>query len=802
MGWGLRRMTGLNRKLPDSEASIDGAGDHPSACAETVFPACVMEGREKTSTKSNLPVLYAHSTELADKATWQTLADHSNNVSAISGRFASAFGARGLGELLGLVHDAGKASRLFQQRLEGRPIKVDHSTAGGKMLVDLFDGMGADGKAREGWGACLAYAVLGHHGGLPNGRCGEKKSSLFERLNGDIEPFASFADIVALPEAMGLKNDISLLLRCEQTLQEKTFGFTTLLRMLFSCLVDADYLDTEAFLDPERSAARKYTGMSLRDMRERLCSYMASFPESSSPVNQARTDIHQACVDGSLGPTGVYSLCVPTGGGKTLASLDFALSHAIANGLERIIYAIPYTSITEQTASTFRSLFGDESVLEHHSNYEFDEGNEQRALRERLEMENWDCPLVVTTNVQLFESIYSDRPSRCRKNHNLAKSVIVLDEVQSIPDSFLKPCLYALDELARNYGSTVVLCSATMPSFASQWLHDIKPVDLVPPDRRHANLFDARVSIEDVGKVEPDELVSRVAECDQVLCVVSTRKAADLLFDALVEEVGNEGTFHLSALMVPAHRSYVISAIRRRLSDGLACRVISTQLIEAGVDLDFPVVFREIAGIDSVLQAAGRCNREGRLPLGHVFVFDCPEYAPKVPRGNGSSWLPKMRALGLEVMQTDPDPFGGSGVKQFFKRRFQEVDTDSLGIARDFSDPHRFVAANFPFESCGREFRFIDDAGIVVFVPWGAHGAEILDGIRAGQLDIRILRAAQRYTVSVPIWQFNFLKDAGEVSSYDTVPFWVLEPRNGSLPSYSNEKGLVISSDGDDFLTL
>ena len=207
MRWGLRRMTGLNRKLSDSEASIDGADDHPSACAETVFPACVMEGREKISTKSNLPVLYAHSTELADKATWQTLADHSNNVSAISGRFASAFGARGLGELLGLVHDAGKASRLFQQRLEGRPIEVDHSTAGGKMLVDLFDGMGADGKARGRWGACLAYAVLGHHGGLPNGRCGEKKSSLFERLNGDIEPFASFADTVALPEATGLKNE-------------------------------------------------------------------------------------------------------------------------------------------------------------------------------------------------------------------------------------------------------------------------------------------------------------------------------------------------------------------------------------------------------------------------------------------------------------------------------------------------------------------------------------------------------------------------------------------------------------------
>ena len=798
-------MTEPECVLPELDATTNETNDYLFSHTGSTSPACSMGDREQPMAEETKPILYAHSTDSADAATWQTLSDHSENVSELAGSFASGFGARDLGELLGLVHDAGKASKLFQQRLEGRPVKVDHSTAGGKLLVELLDGGHAGKKAQGGWGTCLAYAILGHHGGLPNGLCGEERSSLFERLNGSVEPFNSFVDIVALPEApacAAFKDDIARLLLHEKTLQEKTFGFTTLLRMLFSCLVDADYLDTEAFLEPGRSDARTYTGLSLQDMKEHLRLHMASLSETSSPVNQARADIHQACVDASLRPTGMFSLCVPTGGGKTLASLDFALSHAVANRLERIIYAIPYTSITEQTASTFKSLFGDESVLEHHSNYEFDEDDERRALRERLEMENWDCPLIVTTNVQLFESIYSDKPSRCRKNHNLANSVIVLDEVQSIPDSFLKPCLYALDELTRNYGTTVVLCSATMPSFASQWLHDVKPVDLVPPERRHENLFDARVMIEDAGKLEPYELVSRIAEYDQALCVVSTRKAADLLFDALVDVVGNEGTFHLSALMVPAHRSHVISQIRQHLSEGSVCRVISTQLIEAGVDLDFPVVFREAAGIDSVLQAAGRCNREGRLPLGHVFVFDCPEYAPKVPRANGSSWLPKMRALGLEVMQTSSDPFGNSGVQQFFKRRFQEVDTDFLGIARDFSDPARLVKSNFPFETCGREFRFIDDAGVTVFVPWGTHGAELLDDIRTGQPDVRMLRSAQRYTVSVPIWQFNALRDAGQVSSYDSVPFWVLEPRDGALPSYSEEKGLVVSSDSDDFLTL
>ena len=780
----------------------DNAREDVCTNVTTLTPSCGTDKPEQVTASRRPRTLYAHSTDDADKSSWQTLKDHSQSVAELAGHFASAFGARDFGELLGLVHDAGKASEPFQQRLEGRPIKVDHSTAGGKLLVNMFDNSNGGKVTNAGWGTCFAYGILGHHGGLPNGRRGEERTSLFERLGGEIEPFDSFLDIVSLPDASALKNEILVMLRNERTPQGKTFGFSMLLRMLFSCLVDADFLDTEAFLDPTRSSARKYRGLTLQDMHLRLHDYMAGFSETTSPVNRARADIHKTCIDASQGHTGMYSLCVPTGGGKTLASLDFALSHAIANGLERVIYAIPYTSITEQTASTFKRLFGDDSVLEHHCNYEFNEGDDGRALHERLEMENWDCPLVVTTNVQLFESIFSDRPSRCRKNHNLAKSVIVLDEVQSIPDSLLKPCLYALDELSRNYGTTVVLCSATIPSFDSLWLHEVKPIDLVPPEHRHVNLFNARASIDDIGIIDPGELVSRIATHNQVLCVVSTRKAAGILFDLLIDETGSEGVFHLNALMVPAHRSRVIAEIRRRLAEGLTCKVISTQLIEAGVDLDFPVVFREVAGIDSVLQAAGRCNREGRLPLGHVYVFDCPEYAPKARKNGGSSWLPKMRALGLEVMQVTPEPFSDLGVQMFFKRRFQEVDTDSLGVARDFSDPDRLISANFPFETCGRGFRFIDDDGIAVFVPWGEHGIELLDEIRVGRPDIRTFRSAQRFVLSVPLWQFNSLRDAGEVASYDGVPFWVLEPRDGMLPSYTDEKGLSISGDNGVFLTL
>lgn len=404
--------------------------------------------------------------------------------------------------------------------------------------------------------------------------------------------------------------------------------------------------------------------------------------------------------------------------------------------------------------------------------------------------------------MQLFESFFSDKPSRCRKNHNLAKSVIILDEVQSLPDEFLEPCLAMLGELALNYGSTVVLCTATQPSFGKHWLHDAEPIEMVPVSRRHEELLNKRVNIESIGQIAPDNLTNRAAENDQVLLIVSTRKAAGILYDSLREKVDEEGLYHLSALMVPAHRSAVLAEIKERLVGGLTCRVVSTQLVEAGVDLDFPVVYREIAGIDSVLQAAGRCNREGKRPVGHVYVFDCPELAP-----GGQTWLTKMRSLGKETCEVcerrNENAFGSEGVQRFFLRRYDPglANFDKICAVRDFMDADRFIHNNFPFEFCGENFRFIDDCGRPVFVPWGERGLEILDSLRNGSRDIGTLRAAQLYTVSVPVWQLERLEAASAVTR-DDLPFWVLEPKDGLLPSYSERKGLLVGEASDQFLTI
>lgn len=555
-------------------------------------------------------------------------------------------------------------------------------------------------------------------------------------------------------------------------------------------------------MNPERAEARGYKGLSLSQLLDKLHDYMGSFDHLETPINKAREDIHNACVEAAELKPGVFSLSVGTGGGKTLAGLDFGLTHAVKYGLERVIYAIPYTSIVEQTAGTFKDIFGDDSVLEHHCNYEFNEDDTERALRERLASENWDYPLIVTTNVQLFESFFSDKPSRCRKNHNLAKSVIILDEVQSLPDEFLEPCLAMLGELALNYGSTVVLCTATQPSFGKHWLHDVEPIEMVPVSRRHEELLNKRVNIESIGQIAPDDLTNRAAENDQVLLIVSTRKAAGILYDSLRENVGEEGLYHLSALMVPAHRSAVLAEIRERLVGGLTCRVVSTQLVEAGVDLDFPVVYREIAGIDSVLQAAGRCNREGKRPVGHVYVFDCPELAP-----GGQTWLTKMRSLGKETCEVcerrNENAFGSEGVQRFFLRRYDPglANFDKICAVRDFMDADRFIHNNFPFEFCGENFRFIDDCGRPVFVPWGERGLENLDSLRNGSRDIGTLRAAQLYTVSVPVWQLERLEAASAVTR-DDLPFWVLEPKDGLLPSYSERKGLLVGEASDQFLTI
>lgn len=756
-------------------------------------------------------MLYAHTTDSDDKGTWQPLAEHLENVASQAAVFAESFGAQDWAHLVGLVHDAGKASQAFQRRLEGAKAKVDHASAGAQLLAKDYAPLGK----------LLAYLVAGHHGGLPNGcEPSEPKGrrTLRERLADEVENYSPFLNIVEMPEKGFLATSMPDWLSVKYDSRERmTFAVTFLLRMLYSCLVDADSLDTEQVMSAERAVQRVYRGFSLPQMRDKLADKISSFA-ADTPVNEARADIHAACLEATDGKPGIYLLNVPTGGGKTLAGLDFALNHALKNGQGRVVYAIPYTSIIEQTAGEFKKLFGADSVLEHHSNYEFDkkddekrrhgidEEDDERYERERLAMENWDVPLVVTTNVQLFESLYSDKPSHCRKNHNLANSVVVLDEAQSIPDALLEPCLAALEELAAHYGTTIVLCTATQPNLDGVWPFEASTNDIVPMQRRHAELFEARTAIEYVGKIEADDLVSRIASENQVLCIVSTRKAAAVLYDRLKELNVDEGLFHLSASMVPAHRSVIFQQIRERLAAGLPCRVVSTQLVEAGVDVDFPVVFRELAGIDSIKQAAGRCNREGKIEKGRVFVFDCSEFAIKDPEeepkerdkrpSTTMDWLLNMRELGKATIEQIPRPFADEGVSHFFEHRFKCAKKDKFGVLDDFANWSNLKSTYFSFESCGKNFRFVEDEGVSVFVPWGDGGLALLEKVRAGEVDIRTARAMQRYTASVPRWLYEKLDEQSAIVQYSNMPYRILEPMNGRLRCYSDEKGIVVEGGG------
>ncbi|MCF6179678.1 MAG: CRISPR-associated helicase Cas3', partial [Geopsychrobacter sp.] len=563
---------------------------------------------------------YAHSTDNPDKSDWQLLEDHLRGVAQLAAEFAAVFGAGEWGRAAGLLHDAGKATGAFQARLEGSSKRVDHSSFGAQLAKEDAGRLGL----------LLSYAIVGHHGGLPDG--GAQETELHYRLKYGKVP----EDVVKLP-VTELSSELlpPFKFLTKESRQHAGFSLGFFARMVFSCLVDADFLDTEKFCSPERTEQRPTAKNSQPDsLKKALDSYLAKLVQKAepTPLNLIRQDILAQCRRKAELLPQIFSLTVPTGGGKTLSSLSFALNHAVKNGLRRIIYAIPFTSIIEQNAKVFQDIFGREQVLEHHCNFkEKDEPEEAAYNRQRgLAIENWDAPLVVTTNVQLFESLFSNKPSRCRKLHNIAGSVIVLDEAQAIPTEYLEPCLEALRELVEHYGCTVVLCTATQPALDDKSklrsaLPEITEI-IDAPQELYEKL--RRTQVQFVGKLANEDLAARVDVEEQVLCIVSTKPQARALFEQLQTP---EGAFHLSTNMYPEHRRRVLEQIRKQLKQSMPCRVISTTLVEAGVDLDFPVVYRAMAGLDSIAQAAGRCNREGKMAgLGQVYVYE-PEKPLRMP---------------------------------------------------------------------------------------------------------------------------------------------------------------------------
>lgn len=498
------------------------------------------------------------------------------------------------------MHDIGKYSDAFQKRIRDpeHVKKVDHSTAGAKELRQ----MSADYIS-------LAMAVAGHHSGLLDG--GNSKiaqagdGTFFGRLENEIPTYDEWKDEISLDEAV--QNAVLPAFCMEGANPAFTMSF--FIRMIYSCLVDADYLDTEKFMTVDHVIRGVYSPV--LELIQRFEKYISVWlqredfdNEKQKQICQKRTKILLNCMDrGENLEQGIYTLTVPTGGGKTTASLGFALKHMLKHGMRRVIYVIPYTSIIDQTAKVFTEILGEDNVLEHHSGIIYETTDDsQENYDKALATENWDKPVVVTTAVQFFESLFASKSSKCRKLHNIANSVIVFDEAQTLPVPYLKPCVAAMAELAVHYHSTVVLCTATQPALEQvfkNYLPDIR-IREICDDVEDLYEWFRRTRITHMGTTNISELSGKLMEIKQVLCIVNQRKTAQEIY----ENIREEGSYCLTTLIYPASRKRKIEEIKKRLENGLPCRVVATSLIEAGVDLDFPGVYRQEAGLDSVIQAA------------------------------------------------------------------------------------------------------------------------------------------------------------------------------------------------------
>lgn len=684
---------------------------------------------------------YAHSLPGRPESEWQWLHQHLENCAQRAAKFSSVFQASDWGYMAGLWHDMGKYSLEFQRRIravggENAHVeavgKVDHSTAGAQHAAHC---LGHAGKA-------LAYAIAGHHGGLPDGISVD--SCLRSRLEKVVPDYSNCPR-----DLMSLR---SLTLPIAPARDRAGVQFSLFIRMLYSCLVDADFLDTESFLDGARHQHREgYAPLAelaplfftrLEELRSKA---------SASEVNRQRELILQQCLRAAEWEPGLFSLTVPTGGGKTLSSMAFALRHALKHGLKRIIYVIPFTSIIEQNAAVFRAMLGEDAVLEHHSNFE--PGAEDH--RSRLAAENWDAPVVVTTNVQFFESLFANRSSRCRKLHNIAESVVILDEIQTLPAPYLLPCLEVLTELTTAYKVSAVLCSATQPAVTHRTdfprgLRDVREIMETPQV-----LADAlqRTTVTILPQTGDAELTERCAGLSQVLCIVNTRRHAKTLYSAM-KPLGN--AYHLSALMCPVHRSQVLDEIRTRLKEGLPVRVVSTQLIEAGVDIDFPIVFRAMAGIDSIAQAAGRCNREGRLETGHVYAFT-PEHS--VPCG----YFRQTSQAAESVIRRHDDPLSLAAIEDYFKEYYwtKGDGLDEKGILASLQEGRS--GGDFPFRTVAERFHFIEEATQPVIIPFDEDARALIRTLDYWEHPTSVARKLQRYSVSIYPYEWSRLLSNGSI---------------------------------------
>jgi CRISPR-associated endonuclease/helicase Cas3 len=727
---------------------------------------------------------YAHSRN--DRGERHDLVAHLRSVGQLAAGYARSFDAQEAAYWLGLWHDVGKFDPKWQEYLlaceadpRGHHGRVDHKAAG--TALALGQNLGH-----------LALLIHGHHGGLR--RRTDLRSWFDERRRGSGIEAALAAARVTIPD-LEPKSEVSL----PEFADRSPHAAELFLRLLFSTLIDADRLDTEWHFQRDRTAVRG-SDVGIEELWNRFERDQAAVTgRRTDPVGRARHEIYQACLGAAELPPGLFRLTVPTGGGKTRSGMAFALRHALRHGQQRVVVAVPFISITQQTADQYRRIFQDESddrpvVLEHHSGGETSMDDEEDfalgRVWSRLAAENWDAPIIVTTTVQLFQSLFANATTPVRKVHRLAQSVIILDEAQALPAYLLRPILDVLQELCRHYGTTVVLSTATQPAFeAIPEFAQLNATEIVPAPERYFQAL-RRVAYE--WNLEREQSWDEVAELlhghPQTLAVLNTKRDALDLFDAL----GDPGALHLSTLLCGAHRRQVIAEVRRRLSANEPCRLISTQVVEAGVDLDFPVVLRAAGPLDSIIQAAGRCNREGRLAQGRVVVFrPLGDHMPVGPYRIGAQEMRSMVGAG------GLDPDDPEVCRRYFARWL-----NALGAAAMDREGIQPLRASLDFPEVSRRFRMIDDDTVsVVVTQYGADAERadvrrLLDRLRAGTPDARrVLRRLQPYTVAVWRGEAANLERRGFISP-------VMEGLGEWLGDYDQRKGLVAADLNADILVV
>lgn len=726
---------------------------------------------------------YGHSLKGKDKSEWQLLKTHLSDTARKAKDFGEDAGVGDLAYTAALLHDIGKYSKAFQARLDGNGRKVDHATAGAKEVLKLFNKDGLE----KNLATMLSFCIAGHHTGLPDygdATDVDGTGTLLSRVEKKrLEEYSAYRSEI----------DTTSLLLKGRKLKTSNEAFTVafMTRMIFSALVDADFQDTETFMQQEEKSRGGHA--STEELCETFNIAIQKFDNPQNEINKKRSETLKACKESAELNQGFFTLTIPTGGGKTLASMAFALNHAKRHGLKRVIYVIPFTSIIEQNAGVFKEYVGAEHVLEHHSNFDWKKSNnlnsdeaddETKNMLDKLKLasENWDIPIVVTTNVQFFESLYANKSSSCRKLHNIAKSVIIFDEAQMLPREYLDPCMLAVKELVTNYNASAVFCTATQPALNKR-LPNVNFTELAPDPQA---LFDfyKRVQVTNIGKTPDLDLLEKIKAYPQALCIVNTRKHAKGLFDQL----DSEGSFHLSTLMCPTHRKAILAEIRERLKTGQPCRVISTQVMEAGIDVDFPVGFRALAGLDSIIQAAGRVNREMKQDIGNMYVFN-----PETPFIKRTPEFIKQGSAVAESILRDfaEQPDSKQAIEQYFNFLYNLQSPTAFDVKKILS--HFDDGIEFNFKTAAENFSMIDNNTVAVVIPYNDEAKRLLERARYHTYPFRLSRQLQMYTVNIYENEFKKLQSKGVIETINDTYEALTE---GNMAEFYNEKtGLVLPAD-------